>query len=66
MALRTGDRTVPLEVQQLERTADYLKELAAVFADDEGDPYGVLENIMLEAYKSTGPGHYMNLNDRLK
>ncbi len=55
------DAVVPLTTAQLDKTAELVGRLGDAF-DKDIDINDILENIMLLAYMSTGPGHYMNTN----
>ncbi|HOQ26301.1 MAG TPA: hypothetical protein PLF76_06155, partial [Methanomassiliicoccaceae archaeon] len=60
-AIAGGDAVVPLTIGQLDRTAELVRDLGDAF--NKGiDVNGILADIMLLAYMSTGPGHYLNEN----
>ena len=60
-AIAGGDSVVPLTIGQLDRTAELVRDLGDAF--NKGiDVNGILADIMLLAYMSTGPGHYLNEN----
>ncbi len=60
-AVSTGDRVIPLTMQQLDRTAELVGDLAEAFKKD-GDVVEVLENIMVLSYMTSGPGYYLQTN----
>lgn len=60
-ALQSGDQNVPLTIEQLNKAADLVDDLGGAFQNDD-DIDGILKDIALLAYRSTGPGHYMDLN----
>lgn len=63
-ALSSGDRMIPISQKQLDGTADLLDQLADAFKNNKSI-YGILEDIMLLSFMSTGPGHYLVINGKL-